>query len=340
MRDGPIRRLSVLDQSPVPEGLTPGDALRNTLDLARLADDLGYHRYWLAEHHASRALAGAAPEVLIGQVAAVTERIRVGSGGVMLSHYSALKVVEWFRVLHAMFPGRIDLGLGRAPGSDQLTAAALQRDHQLPRVDDFPRTLAEVLAFLGDGFEADHPFHRIDPSPQAPGGPEVWLLGSSGYSAAYAAHLGLPFCSALFINPVDAEDVSRQYLETFRPTDEHPEPQLAIAASVLVADDHDEADRLASSLRLWRLRLAQRGDPGPIPSVAEALAHDQTPVERDLLARQGNRLIAGSPGEVRTRLEELAAAHGADEVVAVTITHSHEARRRSYELLAKAFDLG
>lgn len=338
MADRPIT-LSVLDQSPVPDGSPPAQALANTIDLARLADQLGYHRYWLAEHHSSAGLAGSAPEVLAARVAAETQRIRVGSGGVMLSHYSSLKVAEQFRVLHALYPDRIDLGIGRAPGGTQLSSVALSRTHDLPNVDDFPRQVVELLAFLTQGFTDDHPFARIRTSPAAPGGPQVWLLGSSGYSGALAAQLGLPFSYAHFIQPIDGPDVAAAYRARFQPTDAQPEPHLSIGVSVLVADDAEEAERLASSIRLWRSRLMTQGEGGPIPTVEEALAHPVGSTERDLLRRQQSRLVCGTPAEVRTRIEELAEAYGADEVLAVTICHSHAARRRSYELLAGAFDL-
>jgi luciferase family oxidoreductase group 1 len=335
---GPLR-LGVLDQSPIPDGLTATDALRNSIDLARHAERLGYHRYWVAEHHNSDALAGSSPEILIGQIAAATVRMRIGSGGVMLSHYSALKVVENFRMLHALFPGRIDLGVGRAPGSDGITAVALQRTHRLPGDDEFPIQLAELMGFLGNRFEPQHPFSKIDPSPRAPGGPELWLLGSSGYSAAYAAHLGLPFCHAHFINPVDSEAATAQYRRDFQVHDDAPAPRVAVACSVICAEDDDEATRLASSLRLWRARRAERGEPGPIPSVEEALASPLLDGPAEPGYRQPRRLITGGPKEVRTQIEELADAHGADEVVLVTIVHDHAARVRSYELIADAFGL-
>jgi len=332
-------RLSVLDQSPVPSGSTASEALRNSIDLAVLAERLGYHRYWVAEHHATTALAGASPEILIGQIAAATSTMRVGSGGVMLSHYSALKVAENFRVLHALFPDRIDLGIGRAPGGDQLTAMALRPEHELPGEHEFPRQLGELLGFLEGGFEPDHPFSRIKVTPAAPGGPEVWLLGSTNFSAAYAAHLGLPFCFAHFINPAEGERIAESYRDRFQPTDLHPAPRLAVATTVVCADDDEEAERQAASMRLWRLRLMTTGRPGAIPTMEEALAHQYSPAEQELLVRQQNRAIVGGPAAVRTRLEELVDGFGADEAVVVTITHSHDARRRSYELIAKAFDL-
>ncbi|CAA9260824.1 MAG: Luciferase-like monooxygenase YhbW [uncultured Acidimicrobiales bacterium] len=328
----------MLDQSPIPSGSTPGDALRNSIDLAAHADELGYTRYWLAEHHNSTSLAGSSPEILIGQVAAATRRIRVGSGGVMLSHYSPLKVVENFRVLHALFPHRIDLGIGRAPGSDQLTARALRPDHGSAGEDDFPRQLGELIGFLEGRFAPGHPFAAIDPSPQAPGGPELWLLGSSGFSAAYAAHLAVPFCHAHFISPADSEQVTAQYRASFDRRD-GGEPRVALAVSVICGEDDDDAERLALSSRVWRRRRAA-GRPGPVPSVAEALAEppEDPRTSRNLLRPPG-RLILGGPYEVRTQIEELAEAHGADEVVIVTIVHDHQARRRSYELIAKAFEL-
>ena len=332
-------RLSVLDLAPVCEGSTPAAAFDNMLDLARHAESWGYHRYWLAEHHNMPGIASAATAVLIAHVAAATRTIRVGAGGVMLPNHAPLQVAEQFGTLASLYPGRIDLGLGRAPGGMPLASVALHRDHRPTHGDDFPNQLAELLAFLHGGFEDDHPFAKLPVTPAVPGGPEVWVLGSSGFGAAYAAHLGLPFCSALFINPVDADEVSRRYLRDFRGTDLQPEPQLSIATSVIVADDHEEAERLARPLRLWRLRLMQAGDPGPIPSVEEAEAYQETPAEHELLARQSGRLISGSAAEVRTQLEELAELHGAEEVVAVTITPDHASRRRSYELLAKQFDL-
>ncbi len=195
-------KLSVVDQSPVPAGATPADALRNTIDLARLADQLGYERYWIAEHHATPGFASPAPEVLLARVGVETAGIRIGSGGVLLPHYSPLKVAETFRVLHALYPGRIDLGIGRAPGSSPLEAYALRRDRdRRTLVDDFPEQLVELLAFLRHAFAQDHPFGQIKVSPDMPGGPEVWLLGSSMWSATAAAQLGLPYAFAHFINP-------------------------------------------------------------------------------------------------------------------------------------------
>jgi luciferase family oxidoreductase group 1 len=327
-----VLALSVLDQSPVPAGSTPAEALRATLELAELCDRLGYRRYWLAEHHNTSGLAGSAPEVLIGQVAARTRRLRVGSGGVMLSHYAPLKVAESFRLLEALFPGRIDLGIGRAPGSDPLTAAALAPAGRGFSAAEFPQQVADLVAFLNG---ARGPI-RAQPAGET--APDVWLLGSSASSALLAAQLGLPCSFAHFINPVGGPEVLAAYRARFEPSPFAAEPRASVAAGAVCAETDDEAHRLAWSIRLWRLRL-ERGDPGPVPSVEEALAHEYTEVERLRVAQNEARLVLGSPPRVRAALEELAAAYGVDEVVVVTICHDQEARRRSYELLAEAFEL-
>jgi luciferase family oxidoreductase group 1 len=321
-------RLSVLDQSPISAGSTGADALRNTLDLARLADQLGYERYWLAEHHGGPMLAGPSPEVLIGPVAAATRRIRVGSGGVMLPHYSPFKVAESFSVLSALYPGRIDLALGRASGTDPLTAFALQRDRRQAAPDDFPQQLAELIAHLNGTLPPDHPFARL--AHDLPGGqekPEVWLLGSSPQSGIWAAELGLPYSFADFINPRGAE-IAQRYLET------HPRGRVAVGVWALAAETDDEAQRLASSSRMT-LRLLRRGQLIPVPPPEEALRF----LEHDDGGARGTtrRGIVGTPDVVRARIEEVAAEYGAEEVIVLTITYDHAARRRSYELIAEAF---
>jgi luciferase family oxidoreductase group 1 len=321
-------RLSVLDQSPISEGSTGVDALRNTLDLARLADALGYHRYWLAEHHGGPMLAGPSPEVLIGPLAAATERIRVGSGGVMLPHYSPFKVAESFSLLSGLFPGRVDLALGRASGTDPLTAYALQRDRRHPAPDDFLQQLFELLGHLDDSLPSDHPFaHLPKHLPGRPENPEVWLLGSSPQSGIWAAELGLPYAFADFINPRGAE-IARQYREA------NPSGRVAVGVWALAAESDEEAQRLASSSRMT-LRLLRRGELIPVPPPEKALRF----LEQDQGGARGTnrRGIVGTPTDVRTRIEEVAAEYGADEVIVLTITHDHGARRRSYELIAEAF---
>jgi luciferase family oxidoreductase group 1 len=314
--------------------MTGGDALRNSVDLARLADDLGFARYWVAEHHGTGMLAGTSPEILIGPIAAATTRIRVGSGGVMLPHYSPLKVAEVFSQLAAFFPGRIDLAVGRAAGTDPVTAFALQRDRRSPAPDDFPEQLSELLAYVRDGFPATHRFGRLSALPGLPEQPEPWLLGSSPQSGVWAAELGLPYAFADFINPAGA-DVARRYREYFVPSARQPHPYVVVAAWALCAESEEEAEQLASSSRMAFAHFLA-GQPIRVPPVDVALDFlAQHPESLDALARR-RRTIVGPPGAVRRGLETLAAEYGADEVMVVTITYDHAARRRSYELLARA----
>jgi luciferase family oxidoreductase group 1 len=328
-------RLSVLDQSPIAEGSTGAGALRNSIDLAQCAEEAGYHRYWVAEHHGTPMLACASPEVLIGAIAASTGRIRVGSGGVMLPHYSPLKVAETFSMLSALYPDRIDLAVGRAPGSDPLTAFALQRDRRHPAPDDFPQQLAELLAYVWDRMPADHRFARLTALPGRPARPEVWLLGSSPQSGEWAAELGLPYAFADFINPRGAA-IAAHYRQHFTTSVVNPAPQVTAAAWVLCAETDAEAERLASSSRM-AFTLFLQGTLIPVPAVDTALDFlARHPGSVEALGRR-RRSIVGSPATVRSGIEELAAEYAADEVMIVTITHDHAARRRSYELIAQAF---
>ena len=327
--------LSVLDQSPISEGMTVGDALSNTVDLARLADRLGFKRYWVAEHHGTAMLAGTSPEILIGPIAAATARLRVGSGGVMLPHYSPLKVAETFNLLSALYPGRIDLAVGRAAGTDPLTAFALQRDRRNAAPDDFPEQLVELLAYVRDGFPASHRLARLMPSNLANPLPDPWLLGSSPQSGIWAAELGLPYAFADFIYPGGAV-VAKRYRESFVPSAVLPSPRVIVAAWALCAETDEEAERLAASSRMAFARFLS-GDPIRVPPVDTALEFlAQYPDNLDAVMRR-RRAIIGTPSVVRERLEALAAEYGADEIMVVTITYDHAARRRSYELLAAEF---
>jgi luciferase family oxidoreductase group 1 len=330
--------LSVLDQSPISEGSSGAEALANTLDLARLADELGYHRYWVAEHHGGPMLASASPEALIGPIAAGTKNLRVGSGGVMLPHYSPLKVAETFSILAGLYPDRIDLGIGRASGTDPMTMFALQRDRRQASPDDFPQQLAELLGYLDDDLPADHPFARLAASlPGRPELPAVWLLGSSPQSAIWAAQLGLPYAFADFINP-GGSDIAASYRSGFVAERGLAAQRTAVAAWVLCADTDEEAQYLSTSSRMT-LTLLRRGQLIPVPApekAAEFLRREGKPVDGSLPGRRG---IIGSPATVRAGLEQLAGEYMADEVIVVTITHDHAARRRSYELLAEAFAL-
>ncbi len=334
----PPLRLSVLDQAPVSEGSTGGEALGNSLDLARLCDRLGYHRYWLAEHHASPMLACASPEVMIGPVASATTRLRVGSGGIMLPHYSPFKVAESFSMLAGLYPGRIDLALGRAPGSDQRTTLALQRDRRHPAPDDFPQQLVELMAYLDDRIPPEHPFASLAKAlPGRAEKPELWLLGSSPQSAIWAAELGLPYMFADFISPMGAPIMAR-YREEFASSERARMARPAVAVSVICAESDAEARRLSASARMAFVML-RAGRPIPVPPIEVALRFlEQEMGSPDALPR-GRRYILGSPETVRDGIASVAREYGAAEVMIVTITHDHGARRRSYELVAEAFAL-
>ena len=330
--------VSVLDQSPISDGSTGVDALRNTIDLARLADELGFHRYWVAEHHGGPMLAGPSPEALIGPIAAATQTIRVGSGGVMLPHYSPFKVAETFTVLAGLFPGRIDLGIGRAAGTDPLTTFALQRDRREASPDDFPQQLAELLAYFDDSLPADHPFHRL--AGMLPGRPELpktWLLGSSAQSAIWAGQLGLPYAFADFIN-AEGSQIAKLYRERFEPSRDLQAPRTAVAVWALAAPTEDEAIHLSTSSRM-AFTLLRRNQLIPVPppeKAVEFLQREGNPLNG---ARPGRRSIVGTPEQVRAEVEAVAVEYGAEEVIVVTITYDHQARRRSYELIADAFGL-
>ncbi len=324
--------LSVLDQSPVLAGESPASAVAATIALARHAERLGYRRYWLAEHHAMGGLADAAPEVLLARLTAETSRIRLGTGGIMLPHYAPFKVAESFRMLEALAPGRIDLGIGRAPGGSGLVSAALEsRD-----VATFPQQIRETIDFLDDTVPAGHPFAPLTAMPSGPSTPPVWLLGSSEYGAFLAAEMGLPYAFAHFIGG-DATSVVQAYRNRFQPSPRTSAPQALIALAAIVAPTDAEAEELALPLGLWRMRLL-RGRPGPIPSLDEARNYRFTPLERHEIATS-RRVIAGSPQTVRARIEALAEAHGVDEAMIVTIVPDAASRLRSYELLADAFAL-
>jgi luciferase family oxidoreductase group 1 len=330
--------LSVLDQSPVREGVTPRDALLETIELARHVDGLGYRRYWLAEHHGSPGLAGSAPEIMVARVAAETRHLRVGSGGVMLSHYSSLKVAEQFRLLETLYPGRIDLGIGRAPGSDQLTAIALQHGPGALGIEHFPNQIADLLAFLEGTMPPDHPFARIQLMPTGDTMPEIWLLGSSDQSALFAAYFGVPFSYAHFITDEGGPGIMEGYRRQFRAAPRRPAPQGSIGVFVICAETEAEALYLAASRDLTRLRQ-RRGIRAPFPPPEDALAYPYTEAERREVEYHRQRQVVGTPDQVKARLLALAESYGVDEIVVLTICHDFAARKRSYALLAEAFGL-
>jgi luciferase family oxidoreductase group 1 len=327
--------LGVLDQSPVVSGRSPSQAIAETVELARLAEELGYHRYWLAEHHAIAALADPSPEILVARVASATSRIRVGTGGVLLPYYSPLKIAEQFRMLEALFPGRIDLGLGRAPGGDPRTALALM-DGEYPGAERMPQQVHDLVGFLDGTLPAGHPYARIKAQPAGNTSPEVWLLGSSDYSGALAAQLGLRFAFAHFISAHGGEVVSRAYRQHYQPSEREPKAYSLVCAFVICAKTRDEAERLAASVDLRRLHMA-KGIDAPVPTLEEALAYRYSREERIYIEQQRARLVHGDPAEVREKLVALREKFEADELMAVTITGDPESRRTSYQLVAEVF---
>jgi luciferase family oxidoreductase group 1 len=327
--------LSVLDLSPVSAGSSGAQALRNSLDLARLADRLGFRRYWVAEHHNMPAIASSAPDIMIGQIAAVTTRIRVGSGGVMLPNHAPLTVAERFKVLEALYPGRIDLGLGRAPGTDPATSYALRRRQGISEEDDFLERFNELMLLETRGFPAGHPYHNVRAMPADVALPPIYLLGSSDYSAQLAGHIGAAFAFAHHFASFDAAEAMRLYRDNFKPSPSHARPYAILGTHVVCADTDEEADRLAKTVDLNIVRRA-KGEYLPLASPEDAAAYDYTPVDRARIAQNRQRLSIGAPATVKAKLEPLIAATQADEVMVTTMIYSHEARKHSYELLATA----
>jgi luciferase family oxidoreductase group 1 len=331
-------RLSVLDQSPVPSGTSPADALANSIALARLADRLGYHRFWVAEHHGMAGLASTAPEILLARLTGETARIRLGSGAVLLPHYSPMKVAETFRMLQGLAPGRIDLGIGRAPGGTGLEAYALRRDQEVP-VDDFPAKLAELLAFLEGQFPPSHPFGRIHIAPDMPEPPPLWLLGSSNWSAEAAAELGLPYAFAHFINPKPTAGALERYRAGFVPSRRAAQPAALVCLGAVCAASRAEAERLFASARLFRRRV-RRNDLRPVPTPEEALAElGPGPDPLDQVPGEPLRYVVGTPESAAADLRRLAAEWQVEELMIVAVLHDHGARMESYRLLAEALAL-
>jgi luciferase family oxidoreductase group 1 len=330
--------LSVLDLSPVSAGSSGAAALRNSLDLARLADQLGYTRYWVAEHHNLPSIASSAPDIMIGQIAAVTDRMRVGSGGVMLPNHAPLMVAERFKVLEALFPGRIDLGLGRAPGTDPVTSYALRRRQDAGGDDDFLQRFQELVLFADSAFPEGHPFRAVRAMPQDVPLPPIWLLGSSDYSAQLAGMVGAGFSFAHHFADYDAVAAMLSYRAAFKPSPARPAPYAILACAVVCADSEQEAQRLASTIDLNFVRR-QRGEYLPLASPAEAGAFPYSAAERALIARNRQRFFVGDKATVVARIAPIIAATKADEIMVTTMIHDHGARRRSYELLAEAFGL-
>ncbi len=309
-------------------------ALQDSVRLAQLAERLGYHRYWVAEHHGSEAFAGCSPEILVGHIASATNTIRVGSGGVMLMHYSPLKVAENFKLLQCLHPDRIDLGIGRAPGSDGLTAAALAYGSQIG-VEYLATKIGDLQAWIHDRAPVTEALARVDPAPHPATPPQIWMLGSTADGAVVAAHYGLPFSFAHFIAPHLAEKACAVYRERFKASPERSEPLISIGVFVLCADSDEEAEALARCRDLWRLRV-ERGEFKPFPSIAEAQDYSYSAEELARIHARRENQILGTKAAVAEQLLALAERLGAAELAVVCITHQFEHRARCYELLAEA----
>ena len=336
-------KLSILDQSPIIAGHSAAQALEETLKLARHADALGYHRYWLAEHHAIGALADPCPEILLARLGAETRRIRIGTGGVLLPYYSAFKVAEVFRMLEALYPGRVDLGIGRAPGGDQRTARAVGGGH-LPSAEQFPQQVWELCGYLDGSLPEDHPFRkvRVQPEGRISGrvAPELWLLGSSDYSGLLAAQLGVRFSFAHFINAQGGDLVMRAYKDRYQKAGREPEPHSSLCCFVICAESDAEAERLAKVVDSRRLDMAYNLDtPVPTQAQAEARSLGFTDQERAHIQSQRARLVHGSADNCKEKLLRLAEQYLADELMVLTITGDYATRLDSYERLARAFNL-
>ena len=331
--------LSVLDLAPVSDGSTPGDALRNSLDLAPVAEELGFTRYWVAEHHNMPGIASSAPAVLLAHLASVTSTLRMGSGGVMLPNHAPLVVAEQFGMLEAMHPGRIDLGIGRAPGTDQLTARALRRTTTPQQyVDDFPDQLVELFGYFDGRWPENHPYRTITATPALGYRPAIWMLGSSDYGAHAAGVMGLPYSFAHHFAAANTMVAAETYRNAFRPSPERAEPYLMLGVSVVCADTDDEARYLAGPGALAFLRL-RTGRPGKYPTPEEAATQEYTAFEQAMIDDRMRSQIIGNPATVRAGLQELQERTGADELMITTMVHAHADRLRSYRLMAAAVEL-
>ena len=327
-------KLSVLDQSPVNSGHSAARAVAETIALAKRVEALGYARYWLAEHHAIAALADPCPEILLARLGAETKTIRIGTGGVLLPYYSAFKVAEVFRMLEALYPGRVDLGIGRAPGGDARTARAVGGG-RFPDAENFPQQVWELANHLDGTLPREHPDHGVRLQPEGTTAPEIWLLGSSDYSGLLAAQLGVRFAFAHFINAQGGDAVMRAYKERFQ-AGRDAQPHTLLCCFVICAPTDDEAERRAKVVDLRRLEMAYNHDT-PVPTLEQALARTYTERELEYISSQRGRLVHGSPARCKERLLALADQYSADELMIITITGSYETRAESYELLAEAF---
>ncbi|MFC7322064.1 LLM class flavin-dependent oxidoreductase [Halobacillus campisalis] len=328
-------KLSVLDQSPILSGMTPQDALQQTTELAKLTDELGYHRFWVSEHHSTTSLAGSSPEILVTHLANETKNIRIGTGGILLPHYSAFKIAEVFRVLETLYPGRIDLGVGRAPGGVPNVNLALNRG-EFPSIEGYPAQVEELMAYLHGDDPHDMGIHA---SPQGKTTPPIWMLGSSGTSARVAAESGVSYSFAHFINGYGGTKAMQRYYDYFSPSIQQDKPSGNVSVFVVCAETMERAEYLAGSLDLAILKIEQGGIRHNFPTPEDALNYSYTWHEEKQIQENRNRIIVGPPDKVKEDIEELAAYYKVDEVIVNTIISPFEARLTSYRLLAEAFEL-
>ncbi len=329
-------RISVLDQSPVLEDSSPAHAIQATIELAVAAEQLGYYRFWLAEHHNMRGLANPCPEILLSAIGHHTKKIRIGTGGVLLPYYSPLKVAETFNMLETLFPQRVDLGIGRAPGGDRLTASALN-PNAFNDANAFPNQVVETLQWLDGSIPKQHPFGEIKAMPTSTTSPEVWLLGSSNYSSTLASHLGLPFAFAHFISAEGGEEASKLYRQNYTETKTGNKPYNMVCVSAICAKTEKEAEILAGPLDHRRLQLAT-GSETTLQTTSKAKLNEYTDHEKHIIEKNRARSIIGTPASVNEDLVQLAEAFNADELMILTMTGDYESRITSYELIAKTFN--
>ncbi|KWU53587.1 hypothetical protein AWW70_03670 [Bacillus mycoides] len=331
-------KLSVLDQSPISDGSTAAQAISHTVTLAQEVEKLGFTRFWVSEHHNSVSLAGSSPEILISHIAAKTDRIRVGSGGVMLPHYSPYKVAENFRVLEALYRGRIDLGVGRAPGGMPIATRALQ-EGKMVSLDQYPEQIADVAMYLHDQVPENHHYANLKATPVIPTSPEMWMLGSSGESAMIAAKQGASFAFAQFINGYGGPEVIKAYQEQFQPSYLGDKPKSIVSIFVICGETNEEAEKIASSLDLSILLLEQGKRTTGTPSIETAQNYSYSAYDLFRIKENRQRMIVGDPSSVKEKILNLSKAYNTDEFMIVTITHQFEHKLNSYRLLADAFNL-
>ncbi|WP_053219521.1 LLM class flavin-dependent oxidoreductase [Virgibacillus senegalensis] len=330
-------KLSILDQSPISRGESPEQALQHTVQLAQEAERLGYTRYWVAEHHSTGGLASTSPEVLIGQIAAKTETIKVGSGGVLLPQYSPLHVAENFKMLEAFYPGRIDLGLGRSPGGNQTTRLALT-DGVKKSLSSFPRQAADLLGFLHNSLPSDHPYKTVKAGPRVDSAPEMWILGLSERGAKNAAALGVGFTYGHFINPENGRAAFQAYRERFKPSSNQTEPQANACVFAVCAETEEQAEELALSQDAWLLNVG-KGRDTKVPTIEEVKSRSFSLEDQETIAKNRKRAVIGNPQQVKQQLDMLANEYQTDELMVITNIHDFQAKLHSYQLLAEAFSL-